>query len=71
MNCSGIIITRSIRSFSRQDINCDITTSTGSDIKLVSFRINCDKIADNSIGYGDISIIKPNDIFTKGSGDAK
>ena len=52
-------------------INGDITISGGSDIKAVSFGINCDKVTDSRIGEGDISIIKPGDIFTECCCDVK
>jgi hypothetical protein len=60
-----IIITRSIIRLSRRNINSDITISGGSDIKGVSFGINCDKVTDSRIGDGDISIIKPGDSFAE------
>jgi hypothetical protein len=46
----GIIITSNISGFSSRDINGDITISGGSDIKGVSFGINCDKVTDSRIG---------------------
>jgi hypothetical protein len=66
-----IVITRSISSCCRKYINGDITISGGSDIKGVSFGINCDKVTDSRIGDGNISIIKPGDIFAECCCDAK